>query len=554
MNGSRWVSKEAFLILALSAITIFLSIAHYFVGPKPFLGVWDDALMLSRYAHYLSATGRMEWNPGGQPTYGLTSPYYFLSVVMPVAAFVTHNPLVIPMLASVISGLLFFAAMALTLRFLLPGPVIFRHVAMALAAIALARNATDISIHFMSGMDTFFAMLYFTIFIALARWHSLSLTWASAVLAGFWGGLAFGARPDLLAFTMLVPLVWVLLGADRRQKRLGALMLFTALLVLIAELGIAQMYFHSPLPLPFYAKSLQLYPGLTGFRYTGLVHFVGFVASYWLLFLLIVLDIVVDVRGWWRDASPLIKGLTAGVAIHMGYFLVGVTQIMPSAHRFYYPALPAILFLAGCATVRLLERAPATWMSALSGLARPYRYAAFAGAFLILPPPHPGELDVFAALAHRNFPSFDLTQEYLAYLPNYWFGLDRFSTLPSDLSMATTEIGHVGAMNLDKTVVDIAGLNDPLFAHHRFSADAFFLHYHPDLIYMPHPGYQAMNASLESNATFQRDYEWLRADQIGVEWMGIALNRGSKHYKEMREIALEVCAEHRGTPCNLGYR
>ncbi len=549
MNGSRWVSRLAFLIIASAAVSVFVDTARHFAGPQPFLGVWEDSLMLSRYAHNLATSGQMIWNPGGPPTYGLTSPYYFLSTVVPVAAFVTSKPLAIPMVASLISGLLFFVVMAITLRRLLPGPVVFRHIAMALVAIAMARSATDVATNLISGMDTCFAMLYFSIYIALLRWHSSSLTWLSATLAGFWGGLAFGARPDLLVWTMLVPLAWVLLGS-RRQKSLGFGMLLVSVLVLALEIGVASVYFHSPLPLPFYAKSLQLYPGLNDYRYTGLLHIVQFLFSYWLLFVLIVLDVLVDARGWWRETSPLVKGLAAGTVVHMSYFLVGVTQIMPAAHRFYYPALPAIIFLAGCATVRLLERVPERWVVAVSQSPAPYRYAAFAIAILVLPPPPPNELSVFGALAHHNFASFDLVQECKAYLPNFWFGLDRFSALPSDATMATTEIGHVGAMNLDKTVVDLAGLNDSLFAHHRFSADVFFAHYHPDLIYMPHPGYKAMNVSLEDNPTFQRDYEWIPAAKLGPQWfMGIALSRTSKYYGEMRTIVKSVCADQLTGPC-----
>lgn len=552
MRRTRWVSVEACLIVLLSGITVLLSIARYFVGPKPFLGVWDDALMLPRYAHFFLLTGKMEWNPGGQPVYGLTSPYFFLAIVSPVAKFLSHNPLAIPMIASMISGCLFFIALAFTLRFLLPGSVLFRYVAIAVIALSFARNATDISIHFESGMDTFFAMFYFTVFIALARWHAIAPRWISALAAGVWGGLAFGARPDLLAFTMLVPLAWLVLGQSRRIRLLGAAMLAAGVAVLALELSLAAIYFHSPLPLPFYAKSLQLYPGLTTFRYTGLVHFTGFVLSYWFLFVVILLDVAVDVRAWWRETSPLIKALAAGVIIHMGYFLVGVTQIMPAAHRFYYPALPAVVFLAACAIVRLLNRLPEAALPSLFEWRRPYRYAAFAAVLVILPPPHPGDLDVFGALLHHQTPSFNLTEEYRAYLPNYWFGLDRFSALPSDLTMATTEIGHVGAMNLDKTVVDLAGLNEPLFAHHRFSAAVLFAHYHPDLIYMPHPDYRAMNESLAGDPTFRRDYELFPARSIGVDWMGVALSRSSPHYAEMRRIVSQVCAEHRNdVPCAL---
>ena len=43
---------------------------------------WDDAYMFTRYADNLLATGKATWNPGGEPTYGLTSVLY-LAVVVP---------------------------------------------------------------------------------------------------------------------------------------------------------------------------------------------------------------------------------------------------------------------------------------------------------------------------------------------------------------------------------------------------------------------------------------------------------------------------------------
>ena len=552
-DNPRWLSRAAILIIALSALTLFTSVALYFAGPKPFFGVWEDALMLTRYAHNLIAFGKVEWNPGGQPTYGLTSPYYFLTIVMPVATFVTHNALAIPLASSMISGLLFFVSTALMLRYLLPGRLVFRHLAMALIAISVARNANAFAVHFASGMDTLFALFFFTSYIALARWHALTLTWRSAAVSAVWGGLAFGARPDLLAFTLLIPIAWVLAARDRRANRLGLLQVVVTVLVVALQLRLAAAYFHSPLPLPFYAKSLHLYADLTGFRFTAVQHFFEFVLAYWLLFLVIVLDIAVDARAWWKDSSPLVKGLLAGVLIHMTYFLLGVTQIMPEAQRFYYPELPAIIFLAGCATVRLLGRVPESWLASLSRCPKPYGIAVCAAAVLVVPPFYVGEPMQLGSLLGRHFTSFDLTQEYRAYLSNYWFGLDRFSNLPSNLVMATTEVGHVGAMNLDKTVVDIAGLNDPLFVHQRFSADQFFAHYHPDLIYMPHPGYRAMKSSLETNPTFQRDYQYFPAETLGAETMGVALSRSSPSYEQMRNIVADVCAEKRAGSCTLTW-
>ena len=543
----RWLSVAAFLVIALAALTIFMNTASYFIGPKVFQGIWEDSLMLVRYAHNLAKYHEMVWNAGGEHAYGLTSPYYFLLVVIPVSKYLTAQALAIPVMSSLICGVLFFIALAFLLFRFLPGPRLYRHLAIAAIAFSLARNSGDLAIHMTSGMDTYFGLLYFTIYIALARWFSLWPTVWSAILTGLFGGLAFGARPDVLAWTVLIPLIWVILVPERK---LPVVMLSATIVVLVVQLAFTTYYFHSPLPLPFYAKSTQMYPGLTGYRGTAIHHFIIFLISYWLLFLLVALDCALNARRWWRDTSPLEKGLLAGIVAHMSYFLFVVTQIMPYAQRFYYPALPALIYLAANAAIRLLGGMPGDWISSLTRVAPPYRWAVIAAAVLVLPP-HVGDLSTFSKFAHRDFATFDLMQEYRVYLETYWFGLDFFSTLPNDFTMATTEVGHVAALNLDKVVVDIAGLNDPLFVRHRFSADVFFQHYHPDLIYMPHPGYRAMKEDMENNSLFKADYDFIPAEKLGIQSMGIAMRRSSKYYPEMRKMVSESCAQHLAGDCSL---
>ncbi len=546
-NNSLWLYAAALLVVGLSALTLFMSVGGRFAGPKAFWGVWDDSLMLVRYAHNVATCHAIAWNRGAQPSYGLTSPYYFMLVVVPVSKFVTAQAVAIPVFSSLISGALFFPAMAFVVLRLIPGPIRYRLLAAAVIALAIARSADDFSQHLVSGMDTCFALLFMAVYIGLATWHSQSGTIPSALFTGLAGGLAYGVRPDLLAWTVLVPAGWILLS---NQKRSPIVILASTFIVLVLELGIAAEYFHSALPLPFYAKSTQIYSGLTGYRYIAVHSLFLFLLSYWLLFLLIGLDISLDVRSWWRVASPLEKGLIAGTLIHFAYFTFWVTQIMPYAQRFYYPALPALIYLSANAVVRLLGRIPSGWAVRLSGVARPYRYAALAATALVLPV-HVGELDMFGQFLHGNFASFRLMDEYKQYYRSYWFGLDHFSTLPADAVIATTEVGHVGAMNLDKVVVDIAGLNDPLFVHHRFSAAEFFQHYRPDLIYMPHPGYRAMNQDLENSPIMKSEYELIPAAKLGTQSMGIALKRDSRYYPDMRKMVLATCQERAAGECAL---
>jgi hypothetical protein len=376
-------------------------------------------------------------------------------------------------------------------------------------------------------MDTFFGMSYFTFYISLTAWHAKSRTTVSAILTGIVGGLAFGSRPDLLIFSIIVPALFLLHEMQTGQMRLGFITLAATGITLTAQVITAVNYFHSPLPLPFYAKALHPYAGLTGFGITGIHYLLDYLLSYWLLFLLIAAGLASGIRGWWSEAAPLERGLLVGTVVHITYFLLGVTQIMPRGARFYYPTLPAVIYLAGMSAVRFrwsfFDRIPARLM-----------YVPIALAVLAFPP-QVGDFLKVERIAKGDVASFNLASEYRTYLSDYWFKLDQFSALPSDLTIATTEVGHPAALDLNRNIIDLAGLNDPLFTHHRFSADLLFQNYRPDLIYMPHPGYRGMNEELEQNATFRQDYEWIPANRLGAT-MGIALLRNSKYYPAMRQI------------------
>ena len=535
---SRCLSLCRSIAVAGAILTILLNCADHFVGPQPFFGVWEDSLMLPRYAHNFLTRGVIAWNPGGPATYGLTCPYYFLLIVVPVARFLTTNPMGLAVASSAASGILFFGCLALVLGSLLPGPRRYRHVFYIVLAFAFARSASDIVVHLISGMDTFFGMLYLTIYIAVSAWHAKSRTIISAMVTGLLGGLAFGSRPDLLVFSMLLPLAALLHEFRTRQRLLGMITLGLTVITLLAQIAFAVHYFHSPLPLPFYAKALHPYAGLTGFGITGLHYFLDYLLSYWLLFLLIAVGWSSSPGRWWSEAAPLERGLLLGTVVHITYFLLGVTQIMPRGARFYYPTLPAVIYLAGLSAVRMLGQTASFRASFVPKIPPRYLYVAAALAVLTFPP-QVGDFLKVQRIVRGDLAPFDLAQEYKTYLSDYWFALDKFSALPSGLIIATTEVGHPAALDLDRNIVDLAGLNDPLFTHHRFSADLLFQHYRPDLIYMPHPGYRGMNEELERNATFRHEYEWISGSRIGAT-MGIALLRRSPYYPAMHRIVEAV--------------
>ena len=158
-----------------------------------------------------------------------------------------------------------------------------------------------------------------------------------------------------------------------------------------------------------------------------------------------------------------------------------------------------------------------------------------------------------AARSMGSLARFTVLDGYRGKWSDYWFRLVEFSALPNDLVIAATEIGHLAALNPEKTVVDLSGLNETEFAHQGFSADFLFQRYRPDLIYMPHPDYRPMLEEITHNPHFTEHYDYFSAHEINVA-MGVALWRESRYYPAMRAIvemkgdASDVDAVHPTSP------
>jgi hypothetical protein len=519
-------------------LTIALVFLFRFLGSGPFWSVWEDSFMLARYANNLIHGSGLIWNPGGAPTYGLTSVFYVGPVAL-VQAILPHHPVFTLPLTSFLCGCLFSTLAAFLLRPILRASRAAQGTFGILIAISFARASTPLATHFLDGMDTMFDLSMLTGYLLIARWLERRNTWAAAIAMGAAGGLMFDVRPDLLIFTFLIPAFILLLGKDRATKIKGAAVLFITGGVTAIVLLTADRYFGSALPLSFYAKGLKLYGDFEYDRGVPFKQFLDYFSSYFLLFGVILADLFQSVRSREKThRSPLEIALLCGTLLFCLYYLFFVVQIMEFNSRFYYPTLAGLLFLSAVSTVRVVDRST-PWAAKIFAGANGRKWAAGLGALAILLVAPALVLNAYHVLktAKQGFVGWDLTEEYKTYWGDYWFRLDRFSALPSDLVMATTEIGHVGAMNLDKTVVDLAGLNETQFAKKPFSASVLLSQYAPDLIYMPHPGYRSMNRDLRENPKFIQEYELIPASALGPAFkMGVALRRSSKYYAQMHRI------------------
>lgn len=351
-----------------------------------------------------------------------------------------------------------------------------------------------------------------------------------------WSG--FSARPDLLLYSFIVPISIAVSGSDFRTKRDGLLVLGLTAVAVGVQIFFAWRYFNSPLPLSFYAKGARLYGEflVAQYRFIPVVEFLSYAASYWYLGVLIGADLIFNFKEWKARVSALEKGFLAATGLFVLYYLFFVLQIMPYHQRFYYPTLPAILFLAAQSAVRLSAKLP---QSARRELRISSRAARLLTTLFLLGFLFPAALSVSRAIGSQlykgQFLHFDILDDYRRRGYTYWFRLDAFSALPDDLVMATTEVGIPAAMNPQKTIVDLSGLNETNFVRNGFSADYLFQNYQPDLIYMPHPHYQRTIEQISGHPHFVQSYEYFPASVLGVK-MGVALKRDSRYHSEMRAI------------------
>jgi hypothetical protein len=492
--------------------------------------LWDDAYITTRYATNVLRTGRIAWNPGGEAVYGLTGPL-ILVLALPLEIVTRHNQALAATLTSAIAGVAAVTLMVLVLRRTVDASSGAKWGGGVLVAVCIALSATPD--HFTSGMDTTFVIAYAALILLVFHRMEQSCSQRSAIVAGVVGGLAFWVRPDLLAYVL--PVATLAVGAARRELRragLVALGICAAVLALIVLVNI--LYFHSPLPLPFYAKGTRLYGSSIWRAYQGVAstELVAFLTYYWPLLAIALAYGISSLRSRVR-AAPLELGVLCGVLVCLYYYWRLALPVMYFSARFYQPTLPFLCWLSWRAIGRL-ERAlgPAAEKSHLALLGCAGMLAAWTS---LVPMLLTTLRDISGALIAKRVGHFDIHFHSRQAGPqSYWFRFDRFAALPDDLVIATTEVGMLGALAPDKVVLDLAGLNERSLAHGAFEA-AWLFDRHPDVIYMPHPHYVEMIKAIHSSPAFDR-YDFFDKSEIGAKEFGLAIWKDSPYYPAMRAI------------------
>lgn len=483
------------------------------------LSVWDDAYFFVRYADNFLDYGQLSWNFDSIPTYGLTSPVYLL-IVIPLRLIFPTEPALVMISASLISGL--FAVFLLSnLALNLLTDKAQRLVLLVIVAVSVVVAGEHITTHLTSGMDTMFSIAM------LSLWLSLLLLSKRYLLTGMMASLFLWIRPDMLLLTVSIGL---LISASHSQIRRFAV---GFVMILIVQIGVNVLYFGQPLPLSFYAKNLTIYGDTFYHHYEGISanYLFQFILSYPYLILLIII-------AGWRSLHS--KVLIIGCIIFCCYQVFLVVPIMGFSQRFYYPIIPVLLILVTDAIKQIDNWIP----NSVSETIRNYPYPVFFVPLvlaLVLINPMPIVINLVQYTQFQDVPTnsighFDLQTAYDNHYIDSWYGLDNLSQLNDNIVIATTEVGLPSVMNPNKSIIDLAGLNDPEYVNNTFVADTLLNQApYPDWIYMPFPHYETMWYSIYGYPNFQIDYQFFTAQSLGTS-MDVAIRRASPYYLDMLEI------------------
>lgn len=500
---SAWLERHKALVWVLAALVVLLYGALLFrayptmhAAALVFLPTTlDDAYMYLRYAANLLDGKGFAWNSDGIQTYGVTSLPYLLAVTALRALHLAGGPLL--MLLSWAFGGLFLVAVVLACRtgvktrslksvplliVLCGAPVVWQVLTRA---------------HALSGMDTTMsafgnALLVLSVLAQLTRPSRGRFT--LMCLAAY---VTYAIRPDNLVYAVSVPTLSLVLLTPRRAEVVKFLVILAGLVAL--DLVTKRAIFGHALPLSAYVKQSGYYTGYAGARIWNPMAYLG---EFGLLVLPHLWVLVLFAR---RHHARLLTVLLGSVVLTFLYYFT-VVQVMGGAARFYYPALSfwivsAVLILddtlaGGFVVLRSKAVVPriliAVVMSVGFGVAMP-RVA-----------------NVYAEMVFGPWPDLGLRNRKIPLLGERKVKeeVGRFaSRLPAGTVMTATEVGFLGAVAPQVTIIDLAGLNDGELAQRGFSM-SYVLGRKPDLVWFPHYDYVNMVRTMLATDAFWLDYDY----------------------------------------------
>jgi hypothetical protein len=401
--------------------------------------------------------------------------------------------------------------------------------------IVLAVSVRQFTPHFTSGMDTFFGMAYFTLFILLLKKYETGKF--NLIYVVVCGALLFWVRPELLIFSFLSALFLFFGEKDKNKKKKNLIVLISLPAGIFIMFFLSNEFFGSYLPLPFYVKVANSY-GMEFeevYRFTPYIQIAAFIIHNWILFTLSAVGIIFR-KTLLIKFSPVEKALISGTIVYFIFNLFFVTQIMYYYQRFYYPVLPVLFYISAKSLSAVIEKRE--FISVLVKW-RTIKIFKIVSVFIISGSFAYGILFVsikfYSDIREGRFARLDTKYVYEKVYKKDLLGSDQLAEFPFDLKIATTEVGFVSAINLDKEVIDLAGLNNKEIAREGLNVDIFFIRHQPDVLYLPHPHYKKMISDIINYPFFKENYDYFSAEILGTG-MGVSIYRKSKYYEELKKI------------------
>jgi hypothetical protein len=237
---------------------------------------------------------------------------------------------------------------------------------------------------------------------------------------------------------------------------------------------------------------------------------------------------------------PLLLALLLPAAATMAY-LITVHQVMGFIGRYYIPLLPYLVVPALLSLdAALLERA------------RIVRRVVFgvcvvALAYLSIRPLEVGwERQYTRLVASAPIPVPLPPVRAKGELPDFggkWNPVNpavarMVASLPKGITVAASEVGYLGGLARQATIIDLLGLNDTGITLQGFSMDGLLTRA-PDLIWLPHPAYTGLRAVMLGDPRLFERYVVINE----AFYSGVAIRRDSPMRAQIEKAVLAAWDE-----------
>ena len=522
-------------LLGISVVGLSFFISFLYLSRDIF---FDDAFMFIRYAYNLAEHGVFGWN-ADEAAYGCTSTGYvfsnYLFIKTGIASLIDQDKLLV--LQSVIYFLLALLIMHNSNLLILGKEHAYRwEISLGVLLLLLfnplmRRNLT--------GMDTMMSLMSNALLIFAAYNYERKKEIKNILLLAFSAYFSFFVRPDNGIYAALFPVLFIFLNGKNWKDVFAFSGLFS--LMMLGDTLIKYFYFGAVLPIPFYVKKGAFYEAYLGIDLWNTWQYLADFILYGLPFFLVGM---LFFRGKafskaWAFLLPFI--------LTQLYFLRTV-PVMGFESRLLLPSLPFVLAFALLGINEWIKenyrwrKKDAIWALGISmGL--------LLGIFLL----SWGGKAYFQqkkAIAQEKAKDFDLQlpprldNDSLA-----WYAVELMNELVEEAGdehfvFAASEHGFLSSQHADKRILCLVGLhNTSSLSGKALNAEQMqssLQDYKPDLIWMPHYDYPALNYYLAKAPFFEQNYDWYPE----LLDFGIAVKRDSPYREKLMMKLREFYPEY----------